>query len=770
LATENEELEELDVTPDEDETPAGDEGADKDSDRDDDRGSSSKSDRASRGTANRWGAVRDSMGDTLRKGIKGDATDHTVDDDDDLDDGDDEPEDEDLEDGEDSPRGRGTGADADDDEDGDEPKGDKPKKGAEAEGDDDDDDSPRYEVVDKESGDAFKLDLPKGAVIRFAGDGKTIEATSFDDVIQLAQKGAAFDRVSSKAGQDIRGLKSTVQEYEQAQEADTDLLLKLVFGEIDEDGLEKLQKELEPYRDPKAREGMKALVEKEQNKKTETQRAEESAADAAREFWSATRSRIDTDLPRFEYLDAEDATRHRVALLRDVHRRSRSTDARVREAGHETGALERGCSRRGRSGRSEGPDRKDAPQSDARSERQVPEAGRQRPRRESRVARQAGSGAAQQARRRKTATARSGAIVAGLLVAFGLLHPAALFGLPFIGRHRSSRPGDVGRAGSHRHVQGSLPGRARRHSRRDAAHRAARQDDEGRGRADTLTFNVKLQTGGAVANVGDGQKLPRPSRVSGRKGKTGLAHTYTVIAVGGQSIPLTKKTRNAFVSNLEEQLEDGMERVKFDLERQYNGDGRGILCLVETIGGAPTYGANRRTATRTRRPCPGTQLLVEDMDVAVINPGTGARARPIEDQLDRLHRRHRHAGRRVAGAAIGDFVVLCNDNARRPGLDGRVDQLPERIERNRRGHRIGTFENIDGTISVAGRRSTSTWPARIRGEGRSRLSTRASRASGPEAELYYTTRGIVIGYPGFAFREAPVPPASRSSSKAGTRA
>ena len=32
------------------------------------------------------------------------------------------------------------------------------------------------------------------------------------------------------------------------------------------------------------------------------------------------------------------------------------------------------------------------------------------------------------------------------------------------------------------------------------------------GAADSLTFSVKLRTGGAVANVGDAVKLPRPSR------------------------------------------------------------------------------------------------------------------------------------------------------------------------------------------------------------------------------------------------------------------
>jgi hypothetical protein len=299
--TEDLELEdELEVEPD-DSAPAG-SGKDKDDDDPEDRGTSSRSDRAA--TGNRWSKVRDAMGDTLRKGIKGDDTDHQPSDEDDEDlPGD---EDEDPEDGDEDRPARGN-AKGDDERDRDEPKGGKGKgKGADDDLDDDLDE-PGYEVVDEESGDKFTIDLPKGAVIRFPGDGKVVEAKSFDDVIKLAQKGAAFDRVSSTAGQENAKLRKRVGEFEASQDEDTDLLLKLVFGELGEEELETLQKELEPYRDPKAREGMKALVEKEERTKSTKAESEERAAQAATEFWEATRTAVKTDLPRFEYLDEEDA-------------------------------------------------------------------------------------------------------------------------------------------------------------------------------------------------------------------------------------------------------------------------------------------------------------------------------------------------------------------------------------------------------------------------------------------------------------------------------
>jgi hypothetical protein len=260
----------------------------------------------------------------------------------------------------------------------------------------------------------------------------------------------------------------------------------------------------------------------------------------------------------------------------------------------------------------------------------------------------------------------SAAIVATLLVAFGAVSPSKILGLAFLG--------DTNRADQATLVAQEVIDTFKEvyldalDAIPDATPLTAQlaKTTKVEGAADTLTFNVKLQTGGAVANVGDGQKLPRPSRGKRKKGKTGLAHTYTVIAVGGQSIPLTKKTRNAFVSNLEEQLEDGMERVKFDLERQYNGDGRGILCLIETVGGAPVYGVNRPYGYVYTQDVPGTQLLIEDMDVAVINPGTGLeRGRSKINSIDFTNDTVTLAGA-VAGAAIGDYLCFATTTRSRP--------------------------------------------------------------------------------------------------------
>lgn len=305
MAEENEDVEELDITPGDDEgdSPAGGGKGDEDGAGADEGSSSDRSDRASRPTGNRWNSVRSTVGDTLRKGIKGDAVDHQPDqadaDDEDLEDLDD---DEDLEGREDE----SDRTDRDDagDEDA-ERKGER-KEGEEGEGDEELEGGSRYEVVDPASGDRFKIELPKGGLIRFNADGETVEMKSVDDLIAAAQKGLAFDRVTSRAGQENATLRRIIGEFEEAQEADSDLLIKLVYGEITEEELETLQEELKAYRDPKARAGLKALADKEASGKREAAQSVVAQREATEKFWKATVKEATTALPGFEYLDAED--------------------------------------------------------------------------------------------------------------------------------------------------------------------------------------------------------------------------------------------------------------------------------------------------------------------------------------------------------------------------------------------------------------------------------------------------------------------------------
>jgi hypothetical protein len=265
-----------------------------------------------------------------------------------------------------------------------------------------------------------------------------------------------------------------------------------------------------------------------------------------------------------------------------------------------------------------------------------------------------------------------------------------------------------------------------------------------KGAPDGLYFNAKLETGGKVANVPDGKLLPKASHPKRKQGKVNLTHTYTVVAIGGQAIPLTEDTKNAFVSELEDQFEDGLTRVKNDLERQYNGDGRGILCLIETVAGAPTYGAYKPYGLANPTTAPGTMLLIEGMEVAVINPADGSeRGRATIASINTGTDEVTFDGA-VAGTQIGDYLVLCNDVSA-AGSDQSNNYLAEANGILAVTNAGDVFENIDGTQFRrwnGGR--TDGGGASITEKLLAQEEAKAVAKSGKKPTLHYTTRGISI--------------------------
>lgn len=263
---------------------------------------------------------------------------------------------------------------------------------------------------------------------------------------------------------------------------------------------------------------------------------------------------------------------------------------------------------------------------------------------------------------------------------------------------------------------------------------------------DGLYFNVKLETGGKVANVPDGKLLPGAASPKRRQGKTNIAHTYTVVAIGGQSIALTEDRKSSFLSNLEDQLTDGMVRVRNDVERQDNGDGRGILCTLETVAGAPTYGVQNPYAKPNAGP--GTMLLIEEMDVAIINPANGqerGRATIIAGGVD-YDNDTMTLSAAVPGAAIGDYVVRCND-VDAAGVDA-VNNLDAEAAGIQAAIAEGdTFEDIDGNQfrRWSGIRLHNNGAARpVTEKLIAKLEASIKARSGRKPNLHYTTRGISI--------------------------
>lgn len=258
---------------------------------------------------------------------------------------------------------------------------------------------------------------------------------------------------------------------------------------------------------------------------------------------------------------------------------------------------------------------------------------------------------------------------------------------------------------------------------------------------DGLHFNVKLESGYKVANVPDGKLLPTPAAPVRQAGSANPVHTYRTIAVGGQSIALTSEPRQAFVRNLADQMEDAMQTVSFDVERQLNGDGVGVLGLIETVASAPTY--DIQSPYGLSGAGPGTMLLVEGMEVAALNPSGGAeRDRQVITSIDTALEQFT-TGSSISGAVIGDLLVLCND----------VDATGTDAVTNHNSEASGllagiasgdTFEGINGATH---RRWNATVIASSGAVSERKIATLEARVKafgGEKPDLFYTTRGISI--------------------------
>ena len=171
----------------------------------------------------------------------------------------------------------------------------------------------------------------------------------------------------------------------------------------------------------------------------------------------------------------------------------------------------------------------------------------------------------------------------------------------------------------------------------------------------SVIFSVQLSTGGSGATLKDGAKNPRPGKPVNKKGKTKLVWHYDSFELGGQRMALNGRSAS-FVDDLEDNYNALLKRTADDMERQANGDGRGILCVIKTIVGAPTYGVEKPYGKAVGA---GTMLLKEEMNVAIVSPAGVVRGTTTIETYDHSNETMECAGA-VAGVQIGDFVVRTN--------------------------------------------------------------------------------------------------------------
>jgi hypothetical protein len=165
---------------------------------------------------------------------------------------------------------------------------------------------PRYTIADA-NGDEYEIDWPKGAKISFKGDGKQVQVQSLDELVDLAQKGAAFDRVSSSAGQLKSQVGTLEQQLDEQRTQFEETLLKICF---DKEAFQAVRKSIAKYRDPDVREAARKArahdADQERKKKDQSTEAQQKVD----EFWDGIRSeyreQITAEDSEFPLLDEDD--------------------------------------------------------------------------------------------------------------------------------------------------------------------------------------------------------------------------------------------------------------------------------------------------------------------------------------------------------------------------------------------------------------------------------------------------------------------------------
>jgi RNAse (barnase) inhibitor barstar len=169
----------------------------------------------------------------------------------------------------------------------------------------------RYAIADA-SGETYELELPEGATIKFKADGRDVEVKSFDDLVSMAQKGAAFDRVAEQRNNATTRVSTLEGELKTQVEGFEDLLLKICFNKEE---FHKVRKAIAKYRDPDVREAARKAAAHDERTAKESSQAEQDRTQKVDEYWDRVSSKIDSSLEKFEYLDADD----KQAIVKDFY-------------------------------------------------------------------------------------------------------------------------------------------------------------------------------------------------------------------------------------------------------------------------------------------------------------------------------------------------------------------------------------------------------------------------------------------------------------------
>lgn len=172
----------------------------------------------------------------------------------------------------------------------------------------------RYNVVDAE-GNALPVVWPDGTFIELKLDGKPRRIGSMDEMANLMQKGAVHDRVVSGKQQLVHDLSSERDTLRQQIAQSEDLLVKLLYGDDGDPNGESAHayrmavaqdEHVRRFRYPEARDGARALIDRERERVEAEARASKQAASSSTAIWETLSEAFSARSREFPTLAADD--------------------------------------------------------------------------------------------------------------------------------------------------------------------------------------------------------------------------------------------------------------------------------------------------------------------------------------------------------------------------------------------------------------------------------------------------------------------------------
>lgn len=172
----------------------------------------------------------------------------------------------------------------------------------------------RYNVVDAE-GNPLPVVWPDGTFIELKLDGKPRRIGSMDEMANLMQKGAVHDRVVSAKQQLVHEVTTERDTLKQQVEQSEDLLVKLLFGDDGDPNGDSAHayrmavandEHVRRFRYPEARDGAKALIQRERERQEAEARASKQAASSSTAIWETLGEAFTARQREFPTLAADD--------------------------------------------------------------------------------------------------------------------------------------------------------------------------------------------------------------------------------------------------------------------------------------------------------------------------------------------------------------------------------------------------------------------------------------------------------------------------------